>query len=98
MGGTNDPAVHDEANLMTLCRSCHRNLHEGRWELIRSQDGIRVVDKDTGEEVMRRLHNPGVDIPSLFQILNMAEDSLSQLHGTLPYLTDDQLAEAFAYA
>ena len=56
MGGRNDPVVHDESNLMTLCRSCHRNLHEGRWDLIRSHDGIRVLDKSTGEKVMRRLY------------------------------------------
>ena len=77
MGGTKDPAVHDEGNLMTLCRRCHRNLHEGRWELIRSSEGIRVIDKDTGEEITRRLNNPGVDVSALFQILNLAEDSLS---------------------
>ena len=53
MGGSKDPVVHDESNLMTLCRSCHRNLHEARWDLIRSSDGIRVLDKHTGEQVMR---------------------------------------------
>ena len=42
--------------------------------------------------------NPGVDIPALFQILNLAEDYLSHLHEALPFLTDDQLVEAFAYA
>ena len=98
MGGTRDPDIHDESNLMTLCRSCHRNIHEGRWELIRSDDRIRVVDKDSGEEVARRFRNPGVEIPPLFEILNLAQDSLSQLHAFLPYLTDDQLVEAFGYA
>ncbi len=98
MGGSQNPTVHDEGNLITLCRGCHRNIHEGRWELIRSQEGIRVVDKNTGELVMRRLYNPDLDIPSLFQLLNLAEDSLSRLHQALPYLTDEQLVEAFAYA
>ena len=98
MGGTKDPAIHDEANLMTLCRSCHRNIHEGRWKLLRSAEGIRVIDPDSGEQVMRRLHNPDLDVPSLFQLLNLADDSLSRLHQALPYLTDDQLVEAFAYA
>ena len=83
---------------MTLCRSCHRNLHEGRWELVRSPEGIWVFDKHTGELVMRRLYNPKVDPPSLFDMLNVAEDSLSRLFEALPYLTDDQLKEAFAYA
>ena len=98
MGGSKNPAVHGEGNLTTLCRGCHRNVHEGRWELVRSQEGIRVLDKDTGEQVMRRLYNLDLDIPSLFQLLNLAADSLSRLHQALPYLTDEQLVEAFAYA
>ncbi len=98
MGGTREPAVHNEANLMTLCRSCHRNLHEGRWLLCRSPEGIRVVDSNTGEQVMRRLHDPDLDVPSLFQLLNLAEDSLSQLLQALPYLSDEQLVEGFSYA
>ena len=98
MGGSKNPTVQDESNLMTLCRSCHRNLHEGRWDLVRSPEGIWVFDKHTGEQVMRRLHNPEVDPPSLFQILNVAEDILSRLLETLPYLSDDQLKEAFTYA
>jgi hypothetical protein len=47
---------------------------------------------------MRRRYNPGVDIPTLFQLLNVAEDSLCRRHQTLPYLSDDQLVEAFSYA
>ncbi len=98
MGGSKDPVVHDESNLMTLCRSCHRNLHEGRWDLIRSPDGIRVLDKHTGEQVMRRLYNPDLDTPSIFQNLNEAEDSLAQLFKVMAYLSDEQLVEAFNYA
>lgn len=98
MGGRKDPAVHDESNLMTLCRSCHRNLHEGRWELVRSSEGIWVFDKQTGNQIMRRLYRPGVDPSALFQILNLAEDSLRGISEALPYLTDDQLVEAFTYA
>ena len=98
MGGTKDPAVHDESNLMTLCRQCHRNLHEARWELIRSEEGFRVVDRQTGEQVMRRLHNRGLDVASLFNLLNLTEETLGQLHEALPFFTDDQLVEAFGYA
>lgn len=47
---------------------------------------------------MRRLLDADLDVPSLFQLLNLADDSLSQLHRCLPYLSDDQLVEAFAYA
>ncbi len=98
MGGRKNPEVHDESNLMTLCRSCHRNLHEGPWDLIRSHDEIRVLDKHTGEQVMRRLYNPDLDTPSIFQNLNEAEDSLAQLFDVMAYLSDDQLVEAFNYA
>ena len=98
MGGRTDPTIHDEANLMTLCRSCHRNLHEGRWELIRSKDEISVLDKSSGEQVMRRRYNPDLDTPSIFQRLNVAEDSLAQLFDVMAYLSDDQLVEAFNYA
>ena len=97
MGGSKNPAVHDESNLMILCRSCHRKVHQGPWELVRSQDCIRVVDRNTGEQVMRRLTNPYVDIPALFQLFNLAEDSLSRLYQAVPYFTDEQLVEAFAY-
>ena len=48
MGGTKDPNKLAEANLMTLCRSCHRNLHLGSWDLVRNREGIRVVEKATG--------------------------------------------------
>jgi len=98
MGGRKDPAVHDDENLMTLCRSCHRNIHEGQWNLIRSQDGISVQDNNTGEQVMRRLYQPDLDTPSIFQSLNVAENSLSQLFQVMAYLSDDQLVEAFNYA
>jgi len=83
---------------MTLCRRCHRNIHEGHWRLIRSPEGIQVVDKRSGQQVMRRLSNPGLDAASLLHLLNTAEDSLSRLMEALPFLTDDQLVEAFAYA
>ena len=64
MGNTKDPAVHDEGNLVTLCRSCHRNIHDGRWNPVRSPEGISVVDPQSGEQIMRRLQNPGLDVPS----------------------------------
>lgn len=47
---------------------------------------------------MRRLLNPDLNPPSLFHILNLTEDTLSQLLQALPCLADDQLVEAFQYA
>ena len=98
MGGTKDPKVHDESNLMTLCRSCHRNLHEARWELVRTPVGIEVLDANTGERVMRRLINPDLDVPALFQLLNLTEETLGRLHESLAYFTDDQLVAAYGYS
>ena len=98
IGGSADPDINDKANLMTLCRNCHRNIHEGKWHLVSSDEGIRVFDKNTGEQIMRRLHNTGLDAATLFQILNLAEDSLSRLHQALAYLTDDQLVETYHYS
>ena len=98
MGGRKDPAVHDEANLIMLCRRCHGKFHEGHWELVRSDEGLWVLDKHSGELVMRRLRKPDLDAPYLFQLLNSAESSLSQLFEALPYLADDMLVEVFSYA
>ena len=47
---------------------------------------------------MRRLHNPGVDVPSLFRLINLTEETLGKLHEALPFFTDEQLVEAFGYA
>ena len=98
MGGTKNPAVQDVSNLLTLCRKCHRNIHEGRWQLIRSSKGVRITDTSTGAQVMRRLQNPDLDVPSLLQLLNVAEGSLSEILEALPYFSDEQLVEAYEYA
>jgi endonuclease/exonuclease/phosphatase (EEP) superfamily protein YafD len=98
MGGSKDPAVHDAANLVTICRHCHTNLHEGPWELIRLTNGFRVVDRQSGRQVMRRLQNPNIDVPTLFHLLTLSEASVTHLVDAVPYLSDDQLVEAFASA
>ena len=98
IGGTKDPVKMSEDNLMTLCRGCHNNLHSGRWELVRGPECIRVLEKTTGRQIMRRLFKSGVDVPALLERLNIAEGSLSQLLEALPYFSDEQLVEAFAYA
>lgn len=97
MGGSRGPAVHDQSNLLTLCRSCHERVHQGVWELHRSEIGIQVVDQQ-GQQVMRRRYNAELDVSSLFQLLNEVEDSLARLGKAVPYLADDQLVEAFSYA
>ncbi len=98
MGGRKDPAIHDEANIVSLCRTCHGKFHQGLWELVQTEEGIWVLDKHTGETVMRRLRKSDMDAASLFQLLNHVEGSLSQLFEALPYLADDMLVEVFSYA
>jgi hypothetical protein len=98
MGGSRDPEIHAESNLLTLCRDCHRKVHQGPWALEHSGEGIRVLDRHTGEQVMRRLYDSELDVPGLFEQLNQVEEFLSRLSQSLPYLADDQLVEAFAYA
>ena len=98
IGGSKDPAEHDAANLITLCRRCHTNLHEASWELERLPEGFGVRDRSTGRPVMRRLHRADVDAPVVFHQLALAEASLIDLLQTVPYLTDEQLVEAFMSA
>ena len=57
--------VSPETNLITLYRNCHRRLHDNAWELFRCEKGVRVVDKKTGDQVMRPLSNSGLDVPIL---------------------------------
>ena len=47
---------------------------------------------------MRRLRNPDLDVPFLFQQLNATEALVTSLLQALPYLTDKQMVEAFSYA
>ena len=47
---------------------------------------------------MRRLRNPDLDVPLLFQQLNATEALVNSLLQALPYLTDEQMVEAFGYA
>ena len=95
MGGSRDASVLGEGNLITLCRTCHRNIHEGGWEMERSPEGIRITDRHTGREVMRRLHASDFDASSFFQLLNLMDGSLADALTQLPYLDDEQLVEAF---
>jgi hypothetical protein len=98
MGGSKDPIVEAPENKITLCRTCHRNIHDHRWELQRSEEELTVVDPESGELVMRRLFNRDFDAPAFFHQLALSEGCLERLIHDVPYLTDDQLLEAFASA
>lgn len=96
MGGSRRPLVHSEDNLITLRRRCHRNLHEGEWELERSPQVLRSVDRRTGQEIMRRFQASDFDASSFFQLLNVMDGSLADALTQVPYLDDEQLVEAFS--
>ncbi len=96
MGGSTNPSVLDDANLVTLRRPCHANLHEGRWILERQANVLRVLDARTGTQVMRRRSDPDIDASDLLQLLGHAATSLSFLLPALPFFSDEQLVEAFA--
>jgi len=95
MGGSKDPAVDAEENLLLLCRNCHGSIHEGGWEMERSPEGIRITDRHTGREIMRRLNTSDFDASSFFQLLNVMDGSLADALTQVPYLDDEQLVEAF---
>ena len=95
MGGSKNQAVHADANIITLCRTCHQRIHEGGWELHRSQGLLQVVDRRTGEEVMRRAYAQDFDPSALFQLLNVMDSSLVVALSLIVYLDDDQLVELF---
>jgi hypothetical protein len=98
MGGSKAPAIEAPKNKITLCRSCHRNVHEGCWLLQRAEHEVRVVDRGTGELIVRRLYDESFNASAFLHQLTMAEASLGQLVKDVPLLTDEQLVDAFAAA
>ncbi len=95
MGGSREPKVLGEDNLITLCWTCHRNFHEGGWVLERSPHLLRVVDGRSGDEIMRRHCPQGFDPAAFLDLLNRLDASLDQAVHLVRYLDDDQLVEAF---
>jgi hypothetical protein len=95
MGGTRDNEVHAESNLLVLCRRCHRNIHEGGWLVSRTKTELKVTDKRTGVEVMRRLDQPGFNASAFLAGLGQIELVLGDCIRPIVFLNDDQLVEAF---
>src|SRR5438552_428108 len=95
MGGSRDKQVQAQSNLLTLCRRCHRNLHEGGWVLSLSEAELRVTDKRTGTEVMRRLYRQGFDSGAFLAGFNQIELVLGNGIESIVFLDDEQLVEAF---
>ena len=97
MGGSKDPAIEAPRNKITLCRRCHRNTHDGKWVLARSQVRLAITDARTGQLMCRRLYDLGFDAGALFGMLNLLEGGFDHLLEHIPYLSDEQLVELFAY-
>ncbi len=95
MGGSKNPEVNADTNLTTLCRKCHQRIHEGGWKLEQSPSLVRVVDRRTGAEIMRRHCDPNFDAPRFLGALTLMETSLAAALDGLVYLNDEQLIEAF---
>jgi len=98
MGGSRERTVLAEDNLITLCRACHRNIHEGGWVLERSPQLLRVVDGRSGDEIMRRHCDHDFDATAFLDLLSRLDTSLVQAVHLIRYLDDDQLVEAFRAA
>jgi len=97
MGGSKHPSIEAPENKIWLCRPCHRNIHEGGWTITRTDSSLTVVDASTGELICRRLYKPGFDPPAFFAALNLLETQQEYILNHVPYLTDEQLVELFAY-
>jgi hypothetical protein len=95
MGGSRDASVHAQSNLLTLCRRCHRNLHEGGWAISLSETELRVTDARSGTEVMRRLYRQGFDAGAFLSGFSQIELVLGDGIGSIAFLDDEQLVEAF---
>ena len=95
MGGTKRPEIEAPSNKATLCRSCHSQITEQRWQLERTDRQLLVRDVTTGEVVLRRLFDPDFSPSQYFQELNLLEPRLEALLQGIPYLSDDQLVELF---
>src|SRR4029450_1532835 len=95
MGGSRNTRVLAESNLLTLCRRCHRNIHEGGWVITRSETELRVTDKRTGTEVMRRLYRQGFDASAFLVGCARVDAILGDGIGSVAFLDDEQLVEAF---
>src|SRR5437899_1611278 len=78
MGGSRDKQVHAQSNLLTLCRRCHRNVHQGGWVLEVSETQLKVTDRRTGAEVMRKLYQNGFDAGAFLAGFNRIESIVGE--------------------
>ena len=95
MGGSSRPEIEAAENKITICRSCHTEITEHRWELRRDERQLTVTAVPTGEVLVRRLYDSSFDASAYFHRLNLVELEVDSMLPGIPYLTDDQLVELY---
>ena len=86
-----------EGPVIPLCLACHSNLHaEGIWELDLLEDGMRIVEKETGEIVWRLMRWPFEGGPGEFVgLLDRVMEVERLMPQIAPALLPWQAAEAY---
>ena len=97
MGGSSRPEIEADSNKITICRSCHLEITEHRWNLERTESQLVVTSVETGEVIARRLYEATFEASAFFQNLNLVDLQLEAVLPAIPYLTDEQLVELYAY-
>ena len=95
MGGSSRPEIEAPENKILICRNCHTEITEHRWDLSRSPSELVVTAVTTGETVARRHYDPSFDASDFMHGVNVLETSLEALLPGIRYLTDEQLVELF---
>ncbi len=96
MGGSSRPEIEAASNKITICRSCHTEITEHRWNLTRNDHELLVTSVATGETVARRAYDSQFDAPAYFHRLTLLDLELDSVMSGIPYLTDEQLVELYA--
>src|SRR5690348_8244720 len=76
MGGSSRPEIEAASNKITLCRSCHTEITEQRWNLERTESHLVVTNVASGAVIARRLYEHGFDPSAFFQNLNLVDVQL----------------------
>lgn len=97
MGGSSRPEIEADANKVILCRSCHAKITEQRWRIERDETELSVRDVASETRVMRRLYDRDFSASTYFDQLNLLEPQLGLLLQGIPYLSDAQLVDLFAF-
>jgi hypothetical protein len=95
MGGSSRPEIEAPENKIVICRTCHTEITEHRWSLIRTHDELRVTVVATGETLVRRRFDTAFDASTFLHHVTSVEVALESLLQGIPYLTDEQLVELF---